>query len=87
LALRIENSRRQEKGMPAMKLSVLLVLVTPCVVLGGGAETKAAESKRPNIAFIFSDDHAYQAISAYGSKLNKTPNIDRAKEGIPERRS
>jgi arylsulfatase A-like enzyme len=29
-----------------------------------------------------SDDHAYQAISAYGSGLNKTPNIDRiANEG------
>jgi arylsulfatase A-like enzyme len=29
-----------------------------------------------------SDDHAYQAISAYGHCLNETPNIDRiAKEG------
>ena len=35
--------------------------------------------KRPNIVFIFSDDHAYQAISAYGDprKLIETPNIDR----------
>jgi len=40
------------------------------------------ESKRPNIIYIMSDDHAYQAISAYGYGLNKTPNIDRlAKEG------
>jgi arylsulfatase A-like enzyme len=45
----------------------------------------AAEPKRPNIVFIFSDDHAYQAISAYGDprQLLKTPNIDRiAKEGV-----
>ena len=29
-----------------------------------------------------SDDHAYQAISAYGYRLNNTPNIDRdGKEG------
>lgn len=36
----------------------------------------------PNIIFIMSDDHAYQAISAYGHGLNKTPNIDRlANEG------
>ncbi len=36
----------------------------------------------PNIVFIMSDDHAFQAISAYGHHLNKTPNIDRiAKEG------
>ncbi|ADB37482.1 sulfatase family protein [Spirosoma linguale] len=48
--------------------------------------TKKQESAlppaRPNIIFIFSDDHTAQAISAYGSKLTKTPNIDRiAKEG------
>ena len=36
----------------------------------------------PNIIFMMSDDHAYQAISAYGRGLNETPNIDRiAKEG------
>ena len=37
---------------------------------------------RPNVIFIISDDHTSQAISAYGSKLAQTPNIDRiAKEG------
>ena len=30
----------------------------------------------PNIVFIMSDDHAYQAISAYSSQLIHTPNID-----------
>ncbi|WP_418502149.1 sulfatase [Flagellimonas sp.] len=39
----------------------------------------------PNIIFIMSDDHAFQAISAYGHELGKlapTPNIDRiAKNG------
>ena len=39
-------------------------------------------SQKPNIIFIFSDDHTSQAISAYGSKIAKTPNIDRiAKAG------
>ena len=39
--------------------------------------------ERPNIIFIMSDDHAAQAISCYGSRMNKTPNIDRiAKEGM-----
>lgn len=44
----------------------------------------AAEAKGPpNIVFIFSDDHAYQAIGAYGSAINQTPNLDRiAKEGM-----
>ncbi|MGB4959940.1 MAG: sulfatase, partial [Saprospiraceae bacterium] len=37
---------------------------------------------KPNIIVIFSDDHALQAISAYGSPHIQTPNIDRiAKEG------
>lgn len=35
-----------------------------------------AQSKRPNIIFMMSDDHAYQAISAYGYGLNSTPHID-----------
>ena len=38
---------------------------------------------RPNILFIMSDDHAYQAISAYDNRLIDTPNIDRiADEGV-----
>lgn len=38
---------------------------------------------RPNIIFIMSDDHAAHAISAYGSKVNQTPHLDRlAKEGM-----
>ena len=44
--------------------------------------TRQEQKNKPNILFIFSDDHAAQAISAYGSKINKTPNIDRiASEG------
>lgn len=40
-------------------------------------------SERPNILFIMSDDHAYQAISAYDDRLIQTPNIDRiADEGM-----
>jgi len=43
----------------------------------------AAAADRPNIIFIMSDDHAAHAISAYGSRINKTPNIDRlAREGM-----
>ncbi|MEI7900152.1 MAG: sulfatase [bacterium] len=40
------------------------------------AETPAGAS-RPNILYIMSDDHAAHAISAYGSRINQTPNIDR----------
>ncbi len=68
-------------------LSCLLVLV--CVSACSVQKQKvreqgeAAEAGRPNIIFIFTDDHASAAISAYGSKVNQTPNIDRlGKEGM-----
>ena len=48
-------------------------------------------AERPNIVFIFSDDHALEAISAYGDRYDKvapTPNIDRiANEGNLFKRS
>lgn len=44
---------------------------------------KDQPERRPNILFIMSDDHAAHAISAYGSKINQTPNIDRiGREGM-----
>lgn len=51
--------------------------------LGLAACSQPAAEKtktKPNIVYIMSDDHAYQAISAYGHGLNKTPNIDRIAE-------
>ena len=39
------------------------------------------DDTRPNILFIMSDDHAYQAISAYDDRLINTPNIDRLADG------
>ncbi len=46
-------------------------------------DKKILPAKRPNIIFMMSDDHAYQAISAYSNHLIETPNIDRiADEGI-----
>jgi arylsulfatase A-like enzyme len=38
---------------------------------------------KPNIIFIMSDDHGYQAVSAYSDRLIQTPNIDRiGREGV-----
>lgn len=52
----------------------------------GCATDEKQQAERPNIVFIMSDDHAYQAISAYGGSLAKlapTPNIDRiASDGM-----
>ncbi len=73
-----------------MKVNKLVLIVFVGVLIALSAcqtQTKnEQEKKRPNILFIFSDDHAYQAISAYGGMLKDiapTPNIDRiADEGI-----
>jgi arylsulfatase A-like enzyme len=71
-----------------------LLFAALAAVTGGTSSLEAngaapADKTRPNILFIFCDDHAYQAISAYqsvsayGLKLNETPNIDRlAREGM-----
>ena len=62
-----------------MQKKIIISLLAACAFL------LSAEAKRPNILFIFSDDHAEAAISAYGSHLAKsapTPNLDRiANEG------
>ncbi|MDG2397203.1 MAG: sulfatase [Flavobacteriaceae bacterium] len=58
------------------KTSFLLIIITLIIL---SCEKK---DSRPNILFIMSDDHAFQAVSAYGYNLNNTPNIDRiANEG------
>ena len=51
-----------------------------CASLGSA---RTPSHRRPNIIFIMSDDHASHALSCYGSKVNKTPNLDRiANEGM-----
>jgi arylsulfatase A-like enzyme len=58
-----------------------IAILTACSGLYGCC-SELKEAQRPNILYIMSDDHAFQAISAYGGSLFHTPNIDRlAKEG------
>ena len=65
---------------PSLLLLVLLACSAP------EEEVRTAppvEATRPNLLFVFSDDHAAHAIGAYGSEINRTPNIDRlAAEGV-----
>lgn len=62
--------------MVRMRIALTLPLLAASVL----AQSELSGT-RPNILFIFSDDHAAHAISAYGSKINKTPNIDRIAAG------
>lgn len=61
------------------RVNYFLLLIFPFFV---SAQEKIS-MQQPNIVFIMSDDHGYQAISAYGYHLNQTPFLDTlAKEGI-----
>jgi arylsulfatase A-like enzyme len=65
------------------KVLSLITLVTTILLLYFCTNPKGEEVQQPNILYIMSDDHAYQAVSAYGHALNETPNIDRiASEGV-----
>ena len=64
-----------------MKYFFYLFFMIP--FLFSSCSSEEQKNKKPNILFIMSDDHAYQAISAYDDRLIQTPNIDRiANEGM-----
>lgn len=78
------------------RMTILITCILPLILFVSRAaanESNLTESdfSKPNILFIFSDDHAVNAISAYGGPLAKvapTPNIDRiAREGALYRNS
>ena len=61
----------------------LLLVVAGMVMFLGSAASAADVDARPNIVFIMTDDHAAHAMSCYGSRINKTPHLDRlATEGM-----
>ncbi|WP_343486697.1 sulfatase [Allomuricauda sp. d1] len=68
-----------------MNSKILLAILLVFAACKEKKEEIAVEKGPPNIVFIMSDDHALQAISAYGHELSRlapTPNIDRiAKNG------
>ncbi len=64
-----------------MQQKHLILAALPALACGFSSCSKAP--RQPNILFIMTDDHSAQAISAYGSRLIKTPNLDRlADEGM-----
>ena len=68
---------------PKVKKSIYTIFVIILLTECGGQKEKIKKYERPNIILIISDDHAYQAISAYQHNLIATPNIDRiAQQGM-----
>jgi len=64
------------KKTKSICLSSIIIFLMGC----GSQKETVKKYVRPNIIFIMSDDHAYQAISAYQDNLIATPNIDRIAE-------
>ncbi len=68
--------------LPATAVCGLLVAIglnVPCTC----HSAEISSTKRPNVILIMADDHAAHAISAYGSRINKTPRLDQiAAQGI-----
>jgi len=64
--------------------ATLVGVLRQCLVFFAiGATSSVSAAGAPNILFIISDDHAYQAVSCYDGTRNQTPNIDRiAREGM-----
>lgn len=59
-----------------------MLFALAATLLAAGA-VPGRPAPRPNVVFIMADDHAAHAISAYGSKVNETPSLDRlAREGM-----
>lgn len=66
----------------------IAVLVILCACKQSSRTEQDQAPNRPNIVFIMTDDHAKNAMSIYGSRLIKTPNLDRiGREGIVFNRS
>ncbi len=77
-----EARMRHHQRIPLIVLTLIVSALVFAVTVPTGPPALALAADRPNIIYIMSDDHAAHAIGAYGSKVNKTPHLDRlAREG------
>ncbi len=82
-----DNSLESKVKNPRGWMLCVLIPVL-AAAMASAAESRQTADSRPNILFVFTDDHSTRAVSAYGSKINLTPNIDRlAREGMIFRNS
>ncbi len=81
---RIHQKVCPELNISGYKKSILgIYSVLVIITIASAYSSASAQSARPNIVFIVSDDHGREAVGCYGNKVIKTPGIDSlAKEGI-----
>ncbi len=89
----LDSAERGPAGSTLSRREMLQLLLAAGggAALGMAAEAQATQpaarpagsrpARPPNILFILTDDHALNAIGAYGSRINHTPNIDRIARG------
>ena len=66
-----------------MKYCLILLFSVTFFSCARKEQTEHLQSEKPNVIFIITNDHAYQALSAYDSTFIQTPHIDRlANEGM-----
>lgn len=65
-----------------MKAFRFLILLACCVAGAGSCAAQPGDAGKPNFILININDLGYGDIGPFGSKLNRTPNLDRlAREG------
>lgn len=78
----IERLRRTQATAPKNMNLSQLSLCAIALLVGCAASEVVADSPKPNIIFILSDDIAQGDLGCYGQKVIQTPNLDRmAAEG------
>lgn len=73
-----EVSRRDAvKALGGLGAAGMLGLGPEALEAAGESAERPEPGPRPNFLFIMTDDHAVQALSAYGGRLIETPALDR----------
>ena len=79
----VESDMKPHAIKKLLLQTAIVILALAAISTPVQAGPPATPAKRPNILFIMADDHAAHAISAYGGRINQTPQIDRiARDGM-----
>lgn len=76
------------KSLVNLLPAIILIQFLFAACTGETSQEENEVPEKPNIVFIMTDDHGYQAMSAYDDTYIQTPNLDRiAREGVLFRNS
>lgn len=75
------GARRRLGLLGHMGHALWLIAVVVCNSEASGAEKQAAEKRPPNLLFLMTDQHHYQALGSAGNTIVKTPHLDRLASG------